>query len=336
MTPAGQPPDRTRLLRHDRRIAINTLRATFANWSDRGIAALLLLFALTGLRHAVADRPWHVAAWGALAIGALGGIAAARLVAARLAFHTADGLLAADALHAPTRRRYVLALAGIAFVLLIGLTLAVRPALLAFALPGHAAGWLFGGLAGRLMLPRAFVGTARPGRAIRAALRRPIAGPLAALVLLATTAAAPIASADARAALVGIGTLAIGLSLTIVDDAVVRFRTLAGHRAGRIVVGHAGGLAGFLALMVPISLWWCGPIVAAVVAAIGTGLLLLVALRILAYRLHARRFADLLVSLFVALLVLTAWSLPVALPLVAAALLWHLHRRGRDMPWRLA
>ncbi len=76
-----------RLFRQDRLIASNKIRATFAGWHDRAIAALMLLAALAVVRAWFADRPSTVAAWTALAAGTVIGIGAGRLVAARLAFH---------------------------------------------------------------------------------------------------------------------------------------------------------------------------------------------------------------------------------------------------------
>ena len=60
------------------------------------------------------------------------------------------------------------------------------------------------------------------------------------------------------------------------------------------------------------------------------------ALRILAYRLHAKRFADLLVSICAGLLMVVAYSMPVLLPFLALAILWQLQRRAAARTWLLA
>ena len=65
-------------------------------------------------------------------------------------------------------------------------------------------------------------------------------------------------------------------------------------------------------------------------------MLLLLALRILAYRLHAKRFADLLVSICAGLLMVVAYSMPVLLPFLALAILWQLQRRAAARTWLLA
>lgn len=47
----------TRLFHQDRLIASNTIRATFAGWHDRAIAALMLVATLAVVRAWFADRP---------------------------------------------------------------------------------------------------------------------------------------------------------------------------------------------------------------------------------------------------------------------------------------
>ena len=59
-------------------------------------------------------------------------------------------------------------------------------------------------------------------------------------------------------------------------------------------------------------------------------------LRVLAYRLHGKRFADLLVSILIALLILVAAAIPVALPFVAIGIVWHLQRRASAKTWMIA
>jgi len=61
-------------------------------------------------------------------------------------------------------------------------------------------------------------------------------------------------------------------------------------------------------------------------------MVLLLTLRVLACRLHAKLFADFLVSILAGILMLIAYSMSVALPLIALAILWQLQRRtGEDM-----
>lgn len=134
---------------------------------------------------------------------------------------------------------------------------------------------------------------------------------------------------NALMAVVGIGTVLLALILTSVDDAIVRFMTIAGHGSRHIIARHIRGLASFLAVAVSACWVMLGPIAAGIVAAVCAVMMLLVSLRVLAYRLHAKRFADLLVSILAGLLILVTYSMPVVLPVIALAMFWQLQRRGR-------
>lgn len=326
----------SRLFRHDWMVARNTIRATFAGWHDRVIAALMLVAALAGVRAWFVDRPWKVAAWAALAVGTMIGIGAGRLVATRLTFHTFDGLLAADALQPQARWRFVVAWHGVGLALLAATTLIARPSLLLVSVPTYLAGVLVAKLTVSLRMPWRIARTTRSRWTIRAWSYRPIAGASAATVLLLSMLPARTLGTNGLIAAAGIETVLLALMLTSVDDAIVRFMAVAGHGSRRIIVRHARGLASFLAAAVPGCWIILGPTGAGIVAAAGVAMLLLLTLRILAYRLHARRLADLLVSILAGLLMLVAYSTLVALPVIAVAMLWHLRRRGREKTWLLA
>lgn len=326
----------SRLFRQDRLTVWNTMRATFASWHDQMIAALLLVAALAVVCTGFADRPWPVAAWAALAAGTVIGIGAERLVAMRLAFHTFDGLLAADALQPRTRREYIAAWHGVGLALLVGATLIGRPSLLIVSVPAYLAGVLVAGLTDDFRIPKGIVGTARLGWSLRTWSHRPIAGVAAATVLLLSLLPARTLGTSAILALIGIGTVLLALLLTRVDDAIVRFMTIAGHGSRRIIVRHVKGLASFLAVLVPGCWFVFGPIAAGIAAATGAAMLLFLTIRILAYRLHAKRIADFLVSILAGLLMLVAYSMPVALPVIVLAILWQLRRLGRAKTWLLA
>jgi len=325
-----------RLFRQDRLIAWNTVRATFAGWYDRAIAALILVGALAVVRAWFSDHLWMIAAWTALGAGTLIGIWAGRLVRARLAFHAFDGLLAGDALHPQARRRYMTAWHCFGLALLAAVTLIVRPSLLVVSMPAYFAGVLVAGLTGNFGMPKRLAGTARPGWTLRAWSHRPIAGVVAATVLLLLLLPARTLGTNALMAVVGIASVLLTLTLTSIDDAIVRFMTVAGHGSRRIFVRHSKGIATFLAVSVPGCWIILGPVAAGIAAAACIVMLLLLTLRILAYRLHTKRFADFLVSILTGLLMLVAYSLPVALPVLALAMLWQLQRRGRTKTWLLA
>jgi len=325
-----------RLFRQDRLILTNTIRATFAGWHDRAIAALMLLAALAAVHAWFADRPWRIAAWAAVVMGLSAGIGAGRLVGARLAFQAFDGLLAADALHPPTRKRYMAAWLGIGLGQLVVLVLIARPSLLVASVPAYLIGALVTGLTGGVRLPKRIAGTARLGWTLRAWLRSPIAGMLAAIVLILLLLPARTLGMNALMAVIGVGTLLSALALTPVDDAIVRFMTIAGLGSRRILLHHAKSMMAFLVIAVPGCWVWSGPVAGCVVFATGTAIVLLMTLRILAYRLHGNRFADVLVSIFAGLLMLVAYAMPVALPVIAPVMLWQLHRRGQAKTWLLA
>jgi hypothetical protein len=59
------------------------------------------------------------------------------------------------------------------------------------------------------------------------------------------------------------------------------------------------------------------------------------ATRILAYRIHARRTADLVVGGCAMVVIVTGAAMPMLLPFVAAAILWQLSRRAAAMTWLL-
>jgi len=195
---------------------------------------------------------------------------------------------------------------------------------------------LIAGLTGSVRMPKRIAGTARPGWTLRAWSHRPITGVAAATILLLLLLPARTLGTNALIVVVGIGTVLLALTLASVDDAVVRFMTVAGHGSQRIIVHHGRGMAAFLAIAVPGCWAWLGPIAGGIVFATGAALVLLLTLRVLAYRLHAKRSADFLVSILAGILMLVAYSMPAALPVIALAILWQLQRRGRAKTWLLA
>jgi len=324
------------LFRHDCRIAINTVRATFSGLHDRLIAVTMLLAALAVVYSWFADQSWKIAAWAALGAGIMVGMGAARMVAARLSFHGSDGLLAAEALHPTKRRRYMVAWYGIGIALLAGITLIARPSLLIVAAPAYLAGVFVAQITANIALPGAGVGKARPGWTIRRCLQHPGAGIVAAMILLLSLLPAYTVETNARMTVIGIEAVLLALPLTVVDDAIVRFMTISGHGSWSIVGRHARGMLPFAGVTIPACWFAFGPIAAGIVAAVLAALLLLTALRVLAYCCHGKRFADFLTSILAALLILVASSMPVALPFVVVAILGQLQRRAAAKTWLLA
>src|SRR3569623_157486 len=144
----------TRLLRHDRQIAINTARANLTGWNDRLIAGAMLFLALAFVRAWAGEQSWKVAAWTAGAAGVGAGIWVRRLLAARLAFHRFDGVLAADAVQGALCRRYLLAWHGVGIAPLAPATLLARPSLLVIGVPANLDGALLAGVSDNLVSRR--------------------------------------------------------------------------------------------------------------------------------------------------------------------------------------
>ena len=326
---------RGHLFRLDCRIALNATRAALAGWRDRLNAGFMLVVVLATLHAWFAGRSWQIGAWAALGGGACAGGAAGRLIAARLHFHGTDGLMPALALHPSARRQYRLAAHGIGVAILAAITLIARPALLIVSLPAYLAGAAVAHLTATLAPSGAVFAKARLGRTMRMWLHRLGAGMTAAAAVLLSLVATGTLPSNARVSIVGIGAVVAALALTGVDDATVRFMTVAGQGSWRIVVHHARSMMPFVLLTVPITWLALGPLAAAIAAAACGAMLLVMTMRILTYRLHGRQFADLLVSILAALLILAAYMMPPALPFAALAILWHLHRRAAAKTWLL-
>ena len=328
-----------RLFEYDRRIVVNDIRATFAHWQDRLTAVVGLLIIIMGVRTWFAERPWTVAAWAGLAASGIVGITAGRLIVSRLAFHAVDGSLAADALHLPTRRRYIIAWHAIGLVLLAVVTLVARPPLVFVSLPGYVASALIGGgsfgfaITG---LPMRKPRYGEPGRMIRSWAQRPRAGIVGAAILtLSLVSLTSLLSSNAMMLLAGIEAAMLVLALTVVDDGIVRFLTIAGHSSWRIIARQAQGAMLFVGLAAPVCAFAFGAVAAGIVATVSAAALLLMAMRILAYRLHGKRSADFLVSILTAFLILVAYSMPFLVPVVAIAIVWQLQRRAATKTWML-
>lgn len=316
---------------------MNATGATFAAWRDRWLAATLALFALASTRSWALDQSWRVAAWAGLGAGIVIGVTAGRLIAARLAFHGADGVLAAEALRPSARRRYRAAWHLVALTAVTIVTLVARPTLTIVAIPGYLLGALAGHCVAGLAFARLTAGQPAAGRAIRAWVRRPRAGIAAATILLVSLPLlARSLGAGALPAATGVQAAALALALTSVDDGIVRYLTGAGWSTWRVVAYHARGTSLFAGIATPVCGLALGPYAAGVIAAATCAMLLLMALRIMAYRLYPRRAADLVVSILTAILILVAVAMTIFLPLVAIAILWRLDRRAAAATWRIA
>jgi hypothetical protein len=251
--------------------------------------------------------------------------------------NSADGPLAAEALSSGSRRRYAATCHLAAFALLALVAILVRPSLLAFTSGGYFAGAAIARAAALPGLPAIFPG--RPNRDIfrpvKSWLREPRAGAWAGAILIASLAVLHQSDPPGSAMPAGSGIAAalLVLALTTLDDQVIRFMALAGHGFWKSVWPHVRGLALFMAISVPVSALGFGPAVGGIVASVGVGGLLLLVLRVLAYRVHGKRLADLQLLAVAGLFVLAATSMLFLLPPIFALLLWHMQRQASRRAW---
>ena len=326
-----------RLFAFDRQIVLNGVRTAFGSWQDRLVAVIRLLVVLGGVRTWFADRPWPIATAVGCAASVLVGISAGRLIASRLAYHAFDGPLAADALHVPTRQRYTLAWHGIGLIVVAAVTLIARAPLAMVSLPGYAAGALIGesifGFGGS-----GFTGWT-PGyrRTPRSLAQSPRAAIVSAAILSVTLLGlGGVPGTSAMMTVIGVETAILVVLLTMIDDGVVRFLTIDGYGSWRIIARHARGGMLFLGLAAPLCAFGSGAAMAAMVSVIAAAAMLLMTIRILAYRLHSKRAADFIVSVLIALLLLVAYAMPILMPFLTIVLFWQVLRRAATKTWLLA
>lgn len=324
-----------RLFRYDLRIAIHAASATFPYWRDRVLASAMLLVGAFALRTGLAERPWSIASWQAFGVGVVIGLAATRVIRARLLFHASDGPLAADALRRATRQRYILGWHAIGLVGLVLITIVARPVLLVVSVPGYVTGRLVAHAAGTA-IPGLRFGGADARRHMLAALRHPAAAIGSVAILLVPLAlAASTLDTGALAAITGVETAILMLALTAIDYPTVRILALTGHPPGATILRQGRNAILFLALAAPGALLALGPIPAATLAAVGAAALLLHTLRVLAYYVHRKPVADVVVFMTAAVTALTAFTAPIALPVVLLVALAHMYGRAHAKTWML-
>ena len=306
-------------------VCANTLRRPLRD-ARPIIAATMLLIALAVVRSWCADEPWKVAASAALGAGIIVGMGVGRPVAARLRFHGSDGLLAADALNPSTRRRYVVAWHAVGIVILAAITLVARPSLLIVSAPAYLAGGFVAHTTASLTMSRAV--TASRCRMDHPKWLHPCAGSSPRYLAVSLYRHTPsdecgdAASASRRSS-------PLSLPRPPTTSALLIIAAMA-HGACR---APAQGLVLFAGLRCGLRFAFDCPAGSSRRISRDAALL---SMRVLAYCLHAKRFADLLVSLSTGLLVLVAYSMPILLPFLAIAILWQLQRRAAARRWLLA
>ncbi len=296
-----------------------------------------------GLMHAHGPQAmlgdWRIA----VLIGALAGWLTGRTAIRRLAWHRAEGLLAAEALMpAPGRRFLAMGTAlGLAVVAAVGM--AVRPGALPFLLSGFLGGTGLGialrfGALPAISFLRGEGSVATPLEAI-VATQLPFgwsaaSGGVLLTILAATGMGSWIAESWAPVTL-GAGTLLPLLMLGRVDHSVVRFLAATGHGAGRSALLH---LAAGAAYLVPVAILAAllDPRALAVVALIGIGFGCYVSLRVWAYRVRSRRSADTILALSVLGAALAGLLIPPLLVPLIGYLGFTFYRRAQPVTWAMS
>ncbi|HSI16359.1 MAG TPA: hypothetical protein VK980_01215 [Sphingomonas sp.] len=316
-------------------IVANELRSVLASWTDRLIALAVVLIALFALRSSLSDRPFVFAAVAVAALAAVIGAGAARVIQRRLDFHAYDGVVAVDALTRGEHRLYTLSIHGAVCGIMALCVLAGRPATVGLALIGYLVGAGSCNIARRLVLGRGSPRLSAPLRSVRPFLRRPIAGALAAITVVLPVLLLTSIEPGPMAAFIGLVSAVAALLLTMLDDGVVRFMTVSGYRAGRIIWFHSRSVLAFLLLTVPALLALSHGLIAVVVGSVVLAAQVLMTARILAYRVHAKRTADTVVGICTVVACIAGFAMPMLLPFVVMAILWHLHRRAAPATWLL-
>lgn len=327
---------RSSLFRHDRRLAENGMRSALARWGDRLFLGAVGIIALAVLNHVLSDRPLTVVAGVVLVASALTGLGMARLIHRRLEFHASDGALAAEALCGRTRMRYGLALHLLAAGATLVVALVVRPEAALVAPIGYLAGALVGHALCAILPEQGAGPKGVVPRALQAVLRRPVSGVVVAGVLVLILPGLGAFDPAREAVFAGILGAIAALVLTMVDDSAVRFMTLSGYPAGRIVGRQARPLLLCLALTVPVAFILSGSLTAVVMAGVGATALVLMVARILAYRVYDRRIADVLLGVCAMVCAVAGVTFPPAVPVIVLAVLWALARRSGPATWSLA
>lgn len=329
--------DASRLIRHDRLLISNQVQLAFRPWYALlvPLVAIPLLFAIA--RNGLSAIQPEAAFYLSVLVAFSSGCSAARAIGRRLEFLRADSVVASDALRAREARRYaVLALT------ISGASIAMLIALLwtdAFLIGCIAvlAGILFGGMlqfyVSATIIPRRQLARLRIG----SWLRQPVAGLglACAFTLIVLTVALRSAGMD-RLVVVTIAAFLFSLPLTHVDFPSVRFMASCGLSCWRSIRHHLFAPILFVGIVVPVAFLAGRSPAAGMVAGLEAVLLLMIAMRVLAYRIVGRRVADAVVSILLVVLLLVAFSVPIALPVAVIIVLWWLVRRARRATWLIA
>ena len=326
-----------RLAGHDALVARKGFAATFSGWRDRALLIVILALGALWLRDAASranafDDP-RVAA----AAGAILGWMVLRGLRRRLAHHAAEGVLAMDALDRDRSLLYLAVGAAAPAFALIALGAMLVPA----AVPTLAFGFGAGALTACLAPPRPAGRLSAPARGRLAMPPRPripemAAAPALALASAALGRATLAWRGDSQAALVLAACTLLSLAwLARIDFATCRFLAMAGHGPARSAAAQLAPAALFWLLCSAFAWLLVGPAGVVAVSLVGAGLIAIATARVWLYQLHARRAADWLLTLALAVLALLGLAAPPLAPLLILLLGAGLYRRAAGATWMM-
>lgn len=318
---------KSRLLRHDRMIVANELRSALSSWSDRLIALAALVFVLVAVRFALADRSFIFASTAIAGLATAVGAGVARMIARRMDYHAQDGVLAADALADHSLRQYALPIHALVVTIVTACAAIGRPTAAAYAPIGYLVSALICHIAYAVVDREASPRSSLSLRSIRRELHRPIAGVAAAVPTILLMLLMRSVQIQQLVTVIAIVAGATALVLTMLDYHVIRFMTERGYTAGRIFGLHARPVTTFLLLTAITASILSNMFLVLVVFGIVPLALLIMATRILAYRVYAKRTADTVLTIC-GIACVSTLAVPVLLPGMIIAILWQLHRQS--------
>lgn len=334
----GMTNSRAGLLTHDVAVVRAMLRALGGNRSD----LLTLLIGIPLLVLIARDWATHLPAeqqrWLAVGVGLAIGFTASAQAIARIAYHRSDGIMAVPAQHRRARARLAMAINGTALVMgIVGLL--VLDAFLALSyVIGFSAGAVGAAAAGplrrSLATARAVLGRHLPNRGRQGPARSwPIAvvGAMVGGALMMLPVAPPVGAIVA--ALVA---FTLGTALGPVDAEVVAYLTIIGRTSRAIVIDRIARPLAFLIPFAGAVAVGRHPIALIAVVSAAGAVPLLIALRVLAYRLFGKRGGDWFIGLLLAVAALALVLFPPLAPAVLLVGLVRLERSAAPKRWLIA
>lgn len=326
------------LVRHDAQLMRNGLKAAFKKWSDRITLLVGVPFLGFVLHHAIAglDEKRYLLIGGAF--GLIAGMALIGFIHGRLRYHRGEGVLAPVALDRWSGLFYgAIIMAATAIGCLCVMALVAPGGVLAF-LALFPAGVVLGFL--WIQLSRKITRSSRPRNLVKSLDRftdSPWSGlafalPVASMILIGSARAELNDLISIAAVLTAAGAIALGR----IQSSKIRFMAQCGYSTRESLWLEARPLLLFGLCIIMIGALGLGVIGTVVLAAIGTGAILIQAMAVMLYRTHGKRTADVLFSLLLALVGFVWFTLPPIAPVIHGLVLWYLGRESRAARWRIA